>query len=118
MCCVPFRFRVMLEFGPLGAGSAGNGLDPSSIGSAGGEWEESLDLDWLTGEWGHRVTFSARFLVFTDVIKGKHTLIKNMVVCLAVAVICISLLIILLLLQETIIYILGARFCLRSTQNF
>ncbi|XP_069175517.1 uncharacterized protein [Procambarus clarkii] len=39
----------MLEFGPLASGPGHDGLDSGNLGSAGDGWEESIDLDWLTG---------------------------------------------------------------------
>lgn len=40
----------MLEFGPLGSAPGREGLDSGNLGSGGSAgWEESIDLDWLTG---------------------------------------------------------------------
>lgn len=40
----------MLEFGPVGSAPGREGLDSGNLGSGGSAgWEESLDLDWLTG---------------------------------------------------------------------
>lgn len=41
---------AMLEFGPLGSGPGHEGLDSGNLGSGSSGWEESLDLDWLTGK--------------------------------------------------------------------
>lgn len=46
----------MLEFGPVGSAPGREGLDSGNLGSGGSAgWEESLDLDWLTGD--HEVRY-------------------------------------------------------------